>query len=76
MSVYTKQINTMVEQLPISEQKFIVELVRVSINHFGTKKIVPLKRQHISTRERLKNYNGDYRTGEWDTGEPVGSEVF
>ena len=33
MSVYTQQINNMVEQLPASEQQFIVELVKVSINH-------------------------------------------
>ena len=38
MSIYTQQINNMVEQLPVSEQQFIAELVKVSINHFRTKK--------------------------------------
>ena len=38
MSVYTQQINNMVEQLPVSEQRFIAELVKVSINHFTQKK--------------------------------------
>ena len=34
------------------------------------------KRRRLTTAERLKNYNGYYRTEEWDTGEPVGREVF
>jgi len=34
------------------------------------------KRRRLTTKERLKDYNGDYRTEEWDTGEPVGKEVF
>ena len=34
------------------------------------------KRRHLTTAERLKDYNGDYRTEEWDTGEPIGREVF
>ena len=34
------------------------------------------KRRHIPLRERLKDYDGDYKTEEWDTGEPVGREVF
>ena len=34
------------------------------------------KRRHLTTEERLKNYNGDYKTKEWDTGEPIGREVF
>jgi DNA-damage-inducible protein J len=31
-------------------------------------------RKHIPLKERLKNYSGDYKTEEWDTGEPVGRE--
>jgi addiction module RelB/DinJ family antitoxin len=31
-------------------------------------------RNHIPLKERLKNYSGDYKTVEWDTGEPVGRE--
>jgi antitoxin component of RelBE/YafQ-DinJ toxin-antitoxin module len=33
-------------------------------------------RRHIPLKERLKDHNGDYKTEEWDTGEPVGREVF
>jgi DNA-damage-inducible protein J len=31
-------------------------------------------RKHIPLKERLKNYSGEYKTVEWDTGEPVGRE--
>ena len=34
------------------------------------------KHKSISLKERLKDYSGDYKTEEWDTGEPVGREVF
>ena len=34
------------------------------------------KRRRLTTEERLKNYNGDYKTEEWDTGESLGREVF
>jgi len=34
------------------------------------------KRKRLTTEERLENYVGDYKTEEWDTGEPVGREVF
>jgi DNA-damage-inducible protein J len=36
------------------------------------------KRRHIPLKERLRNYdyNNGYKTEEWDTGEPVGREVF
>jgi addiction module RelB/DinJ family antitoxin len=33
-------------------------------------------RKHISLKERLKDYNGDYKAEEWDTGEPVGRELI
>ena len=35
-----------------------------------------VKCKHIPLKERLKDYEGDYKTEEWDTGEPVGQEVF
>ena len=35
-----------------------------------------IKRKHLTTSERLKDFNGDYKTEEWNTGEPVGREVF
>ena len=33
-------------------------------------------RRRLTTAERLKDYNGDYKTKEWDTGEPVSKEVL
>ena len=35
-----------------------------------------VRRSRLTTEERLKNYSGSYKTEEWDTGEPVGREVF
>jgi len=35
-----------------------------------------VRHKHLTTAERLKDYSGDYKTEEWDTGEPVGREVF
>ena len=32
--------------------------------------------RHKTLKERLKNYDGDYKCSEWDTGEPVGREVL
>jgi DNA-damage-inducible protein J len=34
------------------------------------------KRLHLTTSERLRDYIDDYKVTEWDTGEPVGREVF
>ena len=34
------------------------------------------KRRRLTTEERLKDYTGNYKTEEWDTGAPVGREVF
>ena len=34
------------------------------------------KHKHLTTQERLANYNGDYKTEEWDTGSPIGREVL
>ena len=33
-------------------------------------------RKHIPLKERLKNYSDNYKTEEWDTGEPVGREML
>ena len=33
-------------------------------------------RKHLTTAERLKGYNNNYKTEEWDTGEPEGREVL
>jgi len=34
------------------------------------------KKTHKTIQERFENFNGDYTFEEWDTGEPVGGEVF
>ena len=34
------------------------------------------KRKSISLEERLRGYTGDYEAEEWDTGAPIGREVF
>jgi len=36
----------------------------------------PTKWRSRTTAERLEGYTGDYKTTEWDTGEPVGREVL
>ena len=35
-----------------------------------------IMRKHIPLKERLKNYRGNYQAEEWDTGQPVGRELF
>ena len=35
-----------------------------------------IKRRRLTTAERLKGYEGDYKAEECNTGEPVGQEVF
>jgi hypothetical protein len=37
---------------------------------------VKKKRRHIPLKKRLENDSDDYKFEEWDTGEPVGREVF
>jgi DNA-damage-inducible protein J len=32
--------------------------------------------KHMPLKERLKNYTGNYKTEEWDTGEHEGRELF
>lgn len=34
------------------------------------------KRQHRTLKERFASYTGNYVTEEWDTGMPVGDEIF
>lgn len=36
----------------------------------------PSLRKHIPLKDRLKNHAGNYKTEEWDTGEPVGRELI
>ena len=43
-------------------------------NQIVIKKIEPKRRKTL--KERLEGFEGDYVFEEWDTGKPVGSEVF
>jgi antitoxin MazE len=36
--------------------------------------IVPVKK-YISLKDRVKDYKGDYKCSEWDTGESLGNEI-
>ena len=35
-----------------------------------------VNKKHRTIKERLAVYNGDYRSTEWDTGNPQGKEVW
>jgi antitoxin MazE len=35
-----------------------------------------INKKHKTIEERLADYNGDYRSTEWDTGNPRGKEVW
>lgn len=41
----------------------------------GNLVITPIKK-HKTLQERIAEYKGDYKCNEWDTGKPVGKEVF
>lgn len=49
--------------------------IRVQGDEIIIKKETP-KRQHRTLRERFASYTGNYVTEEWDTGMPVGDEIF
>jgi len=80
MSELILETRTLPEQL---QHLATTEKVKVSAND-GTIVLMPLEgnepprigRRHLTTKERLKDYDGDYKPTEWDTGEPVGREVF
>ncbi len=38
--------------------------------------VIEHSKKHLTLKERLKNYNGDYKCSEWDTSTPVGREVL
>jgi antitoxin MazE len=56
------------------EQQMIFDTSGNDVVIHPTEKL--MRRKHISLKERLKDYKGDYKAEEWDTGEPVGREVF
>ena len=43
-------------------------------NQIVIKKVTEVK--HKSLKERLKGFDGEYRFEEWNTGTPVGNEVW
>ena len=53
------------------EEKDKVELIVKE----GSIVIVPTKK-HLTIRERAADYDGDYKTTEWDTGKPTGKEIW
>lgn len=62
--------------------KAILEMAKLNENDTveirvqdGNLLIIPVKK-HITLKERIAGYKGDYQGGEWDTGKPVGNEVL
>lgn len=62
--------------------KIILENANINTNDYIDIKLVdgriiiePIKK-HLSLKERLKNYDGDYTCSEWDNGNSVGQEVL
>ena len=45
-------------------------------NSIIIKKTTRKRRAKMSLEERFKNYSGNYQCTEWDTGKPVGKEVW
>jgi len=79
--VYTtiqKWGNSQAVRLP----KAILEMAQLNENdrvelkvQEGNLIIIPVKK-HKTLQERIAEYKGDYKCGEWDTGEPTGNEVL
>jgi len=38
--------------------------------------VIEHSKRHKSLKERFKDFDGDYKCSEWDTGSPVGNEVL
>ncbi len=70
--------NSKAVRLPkyIVEETGITENDRVELYvHDGNIVIVPEKK-HIMLEDRVAEYKGSYRPGEWDTGKPEGDEIW
>lgn len=48
----------------------------LNITVVAGKIILETAHRHKTLKERLKNYEGDYQSSEWDTGKSVGHEVL
>jgi hypothetical protein len=67
MTIYTQEINDIVEPLPESDQRFIVDLIKISINHLnGVKK-------RNTSREARRKFINDINA---ITDEPLDDEFF
>lgn len=70
--------NSKAVRLPkyIVEEAGIKENDRVELHvHDGNIVIVPGKK-HVKLKDRVAEYDGRYRPGEWDTENPEGDEVW
>ena len=52
-----------------------MRIIIVSKNQIIIKKVEKIH-QHKTLAERLKSFEGEYETEEWDTGEHVGKEIW
>ena len=50
--------------------------ITTDTNSIVIKKATRKRRAKMSLEERFKNYKGNYECAEWDTGKPVGKEVW
>lgn len=61
---------------PILEMVNLKENDQVQIKvQDGNVIIIPVKKRK-TLEERISEYKGDYKCGEWDTGKPSGNEVW
>jgi antitoxin MazE len=79
--VYTtvrKWGNSQAIRLPkaVLEKAGLREHDRVEIRLQGTNLLIVFSKRHMTLRERAAEYRGDYQPLEWDTGKPVGKEVW
>lgn len=70
--------NSLAVRLPkaVLEKAGIKEGDRVEIGIRDGYLIIVPDARHLTLRERAADYAGDYRPVEWDTGKPVGKEVW
>ena len=70
--------NSRAVRLPkaVLEMVGLHENARVEIKVQDGKLIISPVKKHKTLEERIAGYKGDYQCSEWDTGKPVGKEVF
>lgn len=70
--------NSQVVRLPkaILEKAKLSNNDRVEIRAENGCVLIVRAQKHKTLKERIAGYSGDYCCGEWDTGEPVGKEVW